>query len=325
MAFVIKADDAVLMLTQDELDSFVVSALPDPEQVPTSVADIVLAFLDDGSERTVSLRRKDIATPEDVTPLDVHVEADGSWQSGHLPLDEEGILTVSDISRDAVAERRRAPACGPRVPALPPAAPTACTRRNSPEPACPRGSGCGIEPCRALGASGAQPAAQVPVERVHPVDEVIPTASRASASTAATAGSTSVRPPTTSAATSSPVETTAFETGSGDTLTGGSRGGLRRMRTEGGRRTDHGHDDRCRRVRLAALEEPDRATGDRADHRMQLIPEGVEEGDLVGREVDQQQDRGDDQQVGALQDVRDLLEVEEAPGEPEQEGHEVGA
>src|SRR5699024_10323584 len=54
MAFVIKANQAVLMLTQDELDSFVVSALPDPAQVPTSVADVVTAFLDEGKERTVS-------------------------------------------------------------------------------------------------------------------------------------------------------------------------------------------------------------------------------------------------------------------------------
>ncbi|MGO2046255.1 MAG: hypothetical protein ACTIOA_16840 [Brachybacterium tyrofermentans] len=107
MAFVIKADDAVLMLTQDELDSFVVSALPDPEHVPTSVADIVTAFLDDGRERTVSLRRKDIATPEDETPMMLHAEADGTWRSGHLPLDDEGILTVSDISRDAVADAVR--------------------------------------------------------------------------------------------------------------------------------------------------------------------------------------------------------------------------
>ena len=33
MAFVIKANEAILMLTQDELDSFIVSALPDAEHV----------------------------------------------------------------------------------------------------------------------------------------------------------------------------------------------------------------------------------------------------------------------------------------------------
>src|SRR5699024_2004832 len=46
MAFIIKANDAIVMLTQDELDSFAVTALPGPEQVPASVADIVQALLD---------------------------------------------------------------------------------------------------------------------------------------------------------------------------------------------------------------------------------------------------------------------------------------
>lgn len=123
MAFVIKADDAVLMLTQDELDSFVVSALPDPAHVPASVADIVIAFLDEGTERTVSLRRKDISTPDDETPMMFHVEADGSWRSGHLPLDDDGILSVSDTSRDAIAEAVRQLWSDGASPA--PAAPTA--------------------------------------------------------------------------------------------------------------------------------------------------------------------------------------------------------
>ena len=103
MAFVIKANQAVLMLTQDELDSFVVSALPDPAQVPTSVADVVTAFLDEGKERTVSLRRTDASAPQDTTPLMFHAEADGSWRVGHLPLDDEGVLSVSGIDRAGVA------------------------------------------------------------------------------------------------------------------------------------------------------------------------------------------------------------------------------
>lgn len=103
MAFVIKADDAILMLTQDELDSFVVTALPGPEQVPASVADIVLAFLEGGNERTVSLRRTDIAAPDDPAPLMFHVEPDGSWSAAHLPLDAEGVLQVSGVDADGVA------------------------------------------------------------------------------------------------------------------------------------------------------------------------------------------------------------------------------
>ncbi|HJB10905.1 MAG TPA: hypothetical protein H9786_10330 [Candidatus Brachybacterium merdavium] len=103
MAFVIKANQAVLMLTQDELDSFVVSALPDPAQVPASVADVVTAFLDEGKERTVSLRRTDASAPQDTTPLMFHAEADGSWRVGHLPLDDEGVLSVSGIDRAGVA------------------------------------------------------------------------------------------------------------------------------------------------------------------------------------------------------------------------------
>lgn len=109
MAFVVKAGQAVLMLTQDELDSFVVSALPDPAQVPASIADVVTAFLEEGHERTVSLRRTDVGSPEEQTPLMFHVEADGSWQAGHLPLDAEGVLAVSPTTPDRV---------GPAVAAL---------------------------------------------------------------------------------------------------------------------------------------------------------------------------------------------------------------
>ncbi|MGP9581086.1 hypothetical protein [Brachybacterium sp. AOP35-5H-19] len=107
MAFIIKANEAILMLTQDELDSFVVTALPSSDQVPASVSDIVLAFLGEGNERTVSLRRTDIAAPEDPTPLMFHAEADGSWKIGHLPLDDEGILGVSDVDAGGVAEATR--------------------------------------------------------------------------------------------------------------------------------------------------------------------------------------------------------------------------
>lgn len=108
MAFIIKANEAILMLTQDELDSFVVTALPSSDQVPASVSDIVLAFLGEGNERTVSLRRTDLSAPQDPTPLMFHVEADSSWKIGHLPLDDEGILQVSDVDAGGVAEATQA-------------------------------------------------------------------------------------------------------------------------------------------------------------------------------------------------------------------------
>ena len=108
MAFIIKANEAIIMLTQDELDSFVVTALPSSDEVPASVTDIVLAFLEGGNERTVSLRRTDISAPNDPVPLMFHVEPDGSWKVGHLPLDDEGILGVSDVSADGVAAATRA-------------------------------------------------------------------------------------------------------------------------------------------------------------------------------------------------------------------------
>lgn len=108
MAFIIKANEAILMLTQDELDSFVVTALPSSGQVPASVSDIVLAFLGEGNERTVSLRRTDLSAPAEPAPLMFHVEADGSWRIGHLPLDDEGILGVSDVDAGGVAEATRA-------------------------------------------------------------------------------------------------------------------------------------------------------------------------------------------------------------------------
>ena len=108
MAFIIKAGEAILMLTQDELDSFVVTALPGSQEVPASVSDIVLAFLEGGNERTVSLRRTDISAPHDPVPLMFHVEADGSWRAGHLPLDAEGILGISDVDADGVRETTRA-------------------------------------------------------------------------------------------------------------------------------------------------------------------------------------------------------------------------
>ena len=108
MAFVGAAGVAVPMLTQDELDSFIVSALADPAQVSRSVADIIAAFLAEGQGRTVSLRRTALDEPEEQTPLMVHAEDDGSWRVGHLPLDDEGVLSVSPIQRTQLTETVRA-------------------------------------------------------------------------------------------------------------------------------------------------------------------------------------------------------------------------
>lgn len=98
MAFLVAAGDMVVMLTQDALDSFVVTSLDSAAQVPGAVSDIVLAFLEEGRERTVSLRRTALATAGEPTPMMFHVEADGTWKAGHLPLDGEGVLTVSPVT-----------------------------------------------------------------------------------------------------------------------------------------------------------------------------------------------------------------------------------
>ena len=38
----------------------------------------------------------------------VHVEADGSWRLGHLPLDDQGVLTVSEVTAAQLPEVVRA-------------------------------------------------------------------------------------------------------------------------------------------------------------------------------------------------------------------------
>ena len=38
----------------------------------------------------------------------VHVEADGSWRLGHLPLDDRGVLTVSEVTAAQLPEVVRA-------------------------------------------------------------------------------------------------------------------------------------------------------------------------------------------------------------------------
>ncbi len=107
MAFVIKANEAVIMLTQDELDSFAVTALPDPQSVPGALAGVCSAFLAEGMGRTVSLRRTDSTDGTENVQLMFHVEEDGSWKVGHLPLDESGVLSVSDLGRSEVEEALR--------------------------------------------------------------------------------------------------------------------------------------------------------------------------------------------------------------------------
>lgn len=103
MAFIIRAADRVLLLTQDELDSFQVSAVLDPQHAPGTVATLSTAFLEGEHGRTVSLRRTDVSDPAQTVPLMMHVEADGDWKVAHLPLDENDVLTVSPIRKDQIA------------------------------------------------------------------------------------------------------------------------------------------------------------------------------------------------------------------------------
>ncbi|UYG17229.1 hypothetical protein BRM3_01980 [Brachybacterium huguangmaarense] len=102
MAFVVKAGAAVLMLVQDELDTFAVSAIDDPQDVPRSVATIARSFLSDGPGRTVSLRRTDALDPARTAAAMLHVEDDGAWQVGHEPVTDEGVLTVSPLRPDRI-------------------------------------------------------------------------------------------------------------------------------------------------------------------------------------------------------------------------------
>lgn len=101
VAFIVKSEDSVIMLTQDELDTLQVSSLPDPDEVARSVADIATSFLGQGTGRTVSLRRTGTEKTEEITMM-FHVEDDGAWKLGHLPLDDDGVLTVSDVDRSQV-------------------------------------------------------------------------------------------------------------------------------------------------------------------------------------------------------------------------------
>lgn len=97
-AHVVTAGDAVLMLTQDELDTFLVSALEDRDQVPRTLADITRAFLDEGEGRAVSLRRVDAgSSKQELHRLMLHGDADGDLLLGHEPETAEGVLTVTPI------------------------------------------------------------------------------------------------------------------------------------------------------------------------------------------------------------------------------------
>lgn len=98
MAFLVAAGEAVIMLTQDELDSFVVTSLDGSAEVPGAVGDIVLAFLEEGRDRTVSLRRTALGAAAEPVPMMFHVADDGTWRAGHLPMDAQGVLAVSEVT-----------------------------------------------------------------------------------------------------------------------------------------------------------------------------------------------------------------------------------
>src|SRR5699024_6644697 len=97
-----------IMLTQDELASFVVRAVRSPGQVPAAAADVVLAFPEEGNQRTVSLRRTDSAAPTDPVPVVFHGEGDGSWKRGHLPLGGAGGGSGSGVGAEGGGAAARA-------------------------------------------------------------------------------------------------------------------------------------------------------------------------------------------------------------------------
>lgn len=103
-AFVIRGEADVLMLTQDDLDSFQITSLGSSDQVPAAVARIATTFLRQGAGHTVNLRRTDADDDRGTTPLMLRVEEDGSWQSGHLPMTEDGMLSVSPVAADGIEE-----------------------------------------------------------------------------------------------------------------------------------------------------------------------------------------------------------------------------
>lgn len=103
MAFFVRAADRVLLLTQDVLDSFQISAVLEPEHIAQTAASLSSAFLEGERGRTVSLRRTDVSDPATTTPLMFHVEEDGTWKVAHLPLDENDVLSVSPVREDQVS------------------------------------------------------------------------------------------------------------------------------------------------------------------------------------------------------------------------------
>lgn len=102
LAFMLAAEDVVLLYTQDELDTFVVSAVQGRDAVPEAITRIARSFLSDDAGRTVSLRRTDASAAGTVAQVLLRVGPDGAWQIAHEPLDEKQELTVSDMSPEQV-------------------------------------------------------------------------------------------------------------------------------------------------------------------------------------------------------------------------------
>lgn len=95
-AFVVRAGEAVIMVVQDELGTFAISAMEGSDDVPRAVAGIATAFLSESPGRTVSLHRTEVAAPERRVPLLLHTDPDGTWQAAHEP-EADGALTVSPL------------------------------------------------------------------------------------------------------------------------------------------------------------------------------------------------------------------------------------
>lgn len=127
-AFVVRAGQTVIMVVQDELGTFAVSAMEGSDDVPRAVGGIAVAFLSESPGRTVSLHRTEVTAPDRRVPLLLHTEPDGTWQVAHegadgarepsaaadalavAPLDPGDVeATIARLWHEGVSAPRRGP------------------------------------------------------------------------------------------------------------------------------------------------------------------------------------------------------------------------
>ncbi|WP_058234903.1 hypothetical protein [Devriesea agamarum] len=101
-AYAVKADESVLLLDHEELDTFSIRALTGPSVLPDALATIAYSFLSERGGRTVSLRRTDASNPEIQVQLMLHTDEDGTWKLGHEPVKDDGNLTITPMSPEDV-------------------------------------------------------------------------------------------------------------------------------------------------------------------------------------------------------------------------------